>query len=317
MEFQSAYIVRDLRTGDESVKNLHVPNFSCREGLIGSVHNPILHSCAERKQTAGSYAVTTTKVGELILDDPKVLGPGKTQFLVRATPTAQMPILGAEVAELVMKVADLVAGIPLLLLNPKRPAGDWWRTEKNFLPGGKDPATGLEKTANFCWWGSDNSVLFHPAYLSIAFGLYRQAYALVNAGMAEQVLASVPREEVEETLTAADWRRALGIIEAARPWIQVPIGKGGELGNYPFPWYQRATLKSTSYWQRLIRLHRAIRRHGYEAVFGNFFSGWNLDMSTPGICTGAFHFWGKDKELTEANKRLMELGKPLKRKASE
>lgn len=306
MRFESKYILRNLETGAESVKDIQA-GFTCREQLIGAIRTPFAQFTTTHTQKPRSYEMETKVVSEIKLEDERLLGAGLTRFSVllpRKSPAEDEKAVAASIA----KVADLVAGIPLLLLNPRRQAGGWWRTPEPYA--GYNRGTGFFSAV---WLGSDNSVLRHPALLSVGMGLFRQAYLLHYAGMAEAVLASVPHEEVAEVLDAADWRRALGIVEKLRPWIQVPPGKNGAPHHYPFPWYQRSGIKSVSYWQRLIRLHRALRRHDFETVLQPLREGWNLSGTTASY-TGAFNFWGEGKNLTEAHKRLMTLGKPLKRK---
>ena len=124
---------------------------------------------------------------------------------------------------------------------------------------------------------------------------------LCRAGFADQILESVDQKEIEECLSSGSWRQALLIIRKTRPYIEVPVGKKGRVGNYVFP---------LGYWQRMHRLQIGARRHGYETLLDqDFTTGWSLEMKGTNW-TGLYNFWGEKGKPSEAHSRLMKLGKP-------
>lgn len=301
--FATTYPLRDLRTGEVRQQSLEC-NFSCREGLLNNVRVALQKHLMEDREGSSTWSKVFVQTGEIAFDDEKGVVPGKTYM---STHIPNHPVrddaLKEKYAAQLYKVANIVAGLPLLLLNPQRKPGEWATLPPRFKPV-------VENYAR--WFGVDNSLLRHPALLSVGSGLFRQAALLVNCHLAEEVIASAPTEEVERVLVEADWKAAFGLIDQVRPWIQILPGQGGNYENYPIPW-TRYVRNGTSYWQRFIRLHRALRRHGFEDVLESFIQGWNLDGKAKDY-SGAFSFWGADGKLSEAHKRVMLLGKPLKRK---
>lgn len=297
--FSTTYARRNLQTGEEKPQNLEC-SFICREGLLNNVRVALQMHLMEAREGSAAWSKRFVPQAQINFDDEELLLPGKTHLSVAIPPTVPDRL---QYADTLYKVANIVAGIPLLLLNPKREAGGWATLPPRF----KSVIEGRAR-----WFGVDNSLLRHPALLSVGAGLFRQAALLVNCGLADEVLASVPQEEVEKVLVEANWKAAFGLLDQARPWIQILPGSGGNFQNYPIPWtlYVRG---GTSYWQRFLRLHRALRRHGFDKVLEDFSRGWNLDGNATDY-SGAFSFWGEDGKLSEAHKRVMLLGKPLKRK---
>lgn len=199
--------------------------------------------------------------------------------------------------ELFLQVCDAVMGPVCVLLGPWRPQGDWWKT---------NPAKARKIRANgghyVGWKGSDNWFLAHPATVGIATALYRQCYHLCGAGLAEEIVKTLKRSEVEEVMSSGSQKLALQLVKRTRPYIEVPIGKGASRVNYAF---------AMGFWRRLIRLQRAIRlRGGYEKALGqDFAEGWNL-LSKSTAWTGLWRFWGDEEELTDHHRHLMKTGAP-------
>ncbi len=198
-----------------------------------------------------------------------------------------------------LQVCDRVLGPIAVLLGPYRPEGDkWWRTDP-------EKAVRMAGENKYVYWqGSDNWFLFHPATLGIALGLYRQCFHLCGAGVADEIIKSVSEDEISEVMSANSQKQALLLLKKMRMWVEVPLGTNGFVQNYAFPF---------GFWRRLIRLQRAIRRHGYEEALGQTFEeGWAL---TGGISFhGTYSFWGEE-ENTNHHEHLMEMGAP-RRKAS-
>jgi len=195
-------------------------------------------------------------------------------------------------------VCDRVIGPVAVLLGPWRETGDWWQT---------DPGLAMQEKneQNYVYWnGTDNWFLAHPATVGIATGLYRQCFHLCGAGLADEIIKSISEDEISEVMTNHSQKEALLLIKKTRPWIEVPVGENGGRINYAFP---------LGFWRRLIRLQRAIRRHGgYEASLGqSFHEGW---ATTDGNnYSGLFAFWGDEGELTDHHKHLMKMGAPRRK----
>jgi len=200
-----------------------------------------------------------------------------------------------------LQVCDRVLGPIAVLLGPWRPEGDWWRT---------DPATAMvEKNNNqYVYWdGTDNWFLAHPATAAIATGLYRQCFHLCGAGVSSQIIKDVSEEEISEVMSSGSQKLALVLLKKTRPWVEVPVGGNGNKVNYAFP---------LGFWRRLIRLQRAIRRHGYAESLGqSFHEGWTTTRPTDEGWRGAYGFWGEEGELTEHHRHLMKVGAPGRKKS--
>lgn len=278
----------------------------CREGLIINVRQG-LHGRLTTKQKSGdkSWECKTSPSHEVVFEDEvcaKSKVPPFGDNVIHITHT-NMVKAGVSKAEF-LQVVNCVLGIPWRLLNPH------WHPPTTALQEAKI-ANGAEAWG---WDGIGNFSLRHPALLAISTGLYRQAALLCAAGQAKEVLATVSADEVEAALQDKDWRPAFGLAERLRPWISVPVPPGASIGNFPFPWGPRKA-KQVSYWQRFIRLQRGARRHGYDAVLGrSLHESWALAGLNTEVPTGVVAFWGAEKALTPAHKKVMELGKPLKRK---
>lgn len=305
MNVHSSVFLKDLKTKEESKAN--ITSFShCREGLISDVRTSLQRRTTnfiQKGDRAWEGALTPTC--SITLNDDRCLGEKDTVLSVldNVRPATGKPFVSDEKVEEFLKVCNAIVGIPALLLNPGRKPGEWWRT---------DPKTAVRTSGNgrmIDWNGADNSFLQHPSIFASITGLLRQAFWICQAGFGERVLASADYSRVEGVLTAPSWKDALELAEQLRTWISVPIPSGGSLENISFPWYPRSS-KQVSYWQRFIRLQRALHRHSPNEVFGgDFFEGWAL-LNKGTQYSGAFMYWGKEKTLTPAHKRVMELGKP-------
>lgn len=272
-------IQKDGYSYEDSVQATHI----CRESIIFILQEKLRHKCVSPQ--SGGY--TGKKTADLEIS----LSPAEMRL--RSSP------LRREKAQEFLDVADVVAGIPALLLNPDRRPGDWSQVRTEEEPH---------------WQGIDGAVLHHPVLISIVTGLFRQAWALCRASQADAIREQVPREEVVEALVKADRGMALRLLERARPWIQVPKGGGGGLRHYPIPWYARQA-KQVSYWQRFIRLQRSLERYGFDKVFGgDLYHRWGITFGRPSgaVVSGVYAYMGMKGNLTAHHKRVMELGAPRK-----
>ena len=312
---KSHYLTREIEVDapEEIVRSI-THGSTCREGLINNVR-AAFQALTTEKTSVGERAwqLEPKKTFDIVLDDEKIRGPGMSRLWIDARwlrPEDYDPASGGfdkkfrriKLDEF-LKVADIVVGLPAALLNPDRASGEWWRTDpEKALAGGR-----------IYWDGADNTVLQHPAVMAVLTGLYRQAFCLCHGGFGPQILETGSYEEVRGAIDAAEWKPIFGQCEKFRPWINVPVPNGGYPQNFAFPWHPPKS-KRVSYWQRFVRLQRALRRHGFNEVLGeDICSGWALlDKGTQ--YSGAYSFWGEEKKLTGAHKRVMQLGRPLKRK---
>lgn len=292
---------------------------SCREVIIGSIRTA-LQNLTTKKIPVGTstWQKELKTTSDIILNDKRSNGL-KNNYLTISTngfqfnnfPTKKSTDnlkFGKIKLEEFLRVSDIVVGLPAALLNPNRMPGDWWHTNPEKARRG----------ARIYWNGIDNTILQHPVITSTLTGLYRQAYCLCFGGFGPEVLKSGSYEEVQEAIDSGDWKEIFAQCEKFRPWINVPVpeaglGKGGNIHNFAFPWYKPRTGR-VSFWQRFVRFQRALRRHGFEEVLGQDIStGWNL-LKKEISYSGVYTFWGEERQLTKSHKRVMELGKPLKRK---
>lgn len=295
--FSTHYVAVNLETGQREVRS--ISNLaSCREGVVYNIRQGLQGSLCQKKHanSKAEWEFTFHQIKEVDLRDPVAKEAGRTIMKINRS-ALHAKVLSNCFLRKFAKACDIVMGPVCVMLGMHRPEGDWWRT---------DPEKILENS-HLCWYGSDNFFLQHPVLVSIVTGLYRQVALACRAGYADQILASVDYQEVEECLSTNNWKQSLAIIKETRPWIEVPCAKGGGVVNYPFP---------PGYWRRLKCLQRGARRHGYEKVLGqNFVDGWALEAKG-NHWSGLYNFWGQEGELTQAHRQLMELGKPLRRKKS-
>lgn len=312
MHVHSSVMIKDLKT-EEEIK-LNITSYAhCREGAISEIRTAMQRRCTNQiKKGDKAWEVALKPTCSISLDDARCLGVGDTVLSVHDTldyKTKQYGIKDERLEEF-LRVCDAIVGIPALLLNPNRKPGDWWRTDHNKAI---KPQAGDSRYIG--WNGADNAFLRHPALFASMAGLFRQAFWLCKAGFGSKVLKELDYGRVEKVLTDPSWKEALELAESLKTWISVPVPAGGATSNVSFPWYPRSA-KQVSYWQRFIRLQRALHRHSTDEVFGgDIFEGWAL-LNKGTQFSGAFTYWGEAKKLTPAHKHLMELGKP-KEKANE
>lgn len=271
---------------------------TCREGVIHNARQTFQKTLCQKVITGpGDWQFTMKKVREPDLEDPKAKKARGTHLMIaiKALSIPKQPEASKEDLEKFILAADTVLGPMCVLLGHHRPEGDWWRTDPK-----KMFSTQLSQKY-ICWFGSDNFFLQHPVLVAIVTGLYRQVALLCSAGHADRILESVDRKEIEECLSTGSWKQALLILQKTRPFIEVPVAKNGQFGNYAFP---------IGYWQRMHRLQIGARRHGYEKILGqDFMEGWSLELKGTNW-TGLYNFWGEKESTSEAHSRLMKLGKP-------
>ena len=306
----SAVMIKDLKTEEETKLNITACR-DCREGAIHDIRNALRKRCTNQIKTGGrAWEIELKPTHSISLGDIRCLGAGDTILSVRDSQVEHQYSIPNEGTEEFLRVCDAIVGIPSLLLNPNRKAGDWWRTDPSKAIHSQDVVTRC-----IGWNGADNAFLRHPALFASVTGLFRQAFWLCKAGLGNAVLKDLDYGRVERVLTDPSWKEALELAEGLKTWISVPPPPGGSFENVSFPWYPRSA-KQVSYWQRFIRLQRALQRHSADEVFGeDLFGSWAL-LNKGTQFSGVFTYWGKAKELTPAHKRLMELGKP-KEKADE
>jgi hypothetical protein len=297
--FQTHYVAVNRKTRrwrTRSISNVS----TCREGLIHNIRQGLQSGLCDRVQTGPhrwQFDLCQTKDADLT--HPRGKGPGKTNLKLRKSVflTHYNEAIKEETLLKFVQATDIIVGPICVLLASHRPEGDWWKTDPNKVCDG----------TYIYWSGSDNFFLQHPALVSLMAGLYRQVALLCKAGYGDKIIESIDYREIEECLSTNNWRQALAIIDKTRPWIEVPCAKNGYVINFPFP---------LGYWRRLQRLQRGARRHGYEKLFDQSFGeGWSLEHKGH-QWSGMYNIWGEKGKLTGAHRRLMELGRPLRRKRS-
>jgi len=303
--FRAKYVSID-KDGERSEHPMRYLS-TCREGVVSQARKEFQETFTTKSRTGHRVWNFSFETGSDRIDlaDPTVKGAGDTKLLINAS------MLTRKEQAVFLQVADYLVGNVCVLLNPdERIEGEWWRTEPNdyLVP---------DTTGNNCvgWNGSDNFFLHHPALLSLITGLYRQALLLTKAGYGEEILGAVPREKVDKAMTLGSWRQALANCKKLRQWIEVYTPQGAHQMNFPFP---------DGYWLRFMRLHQALRRHGYQEVFDqDFTAAWNL-LAKNSNWSGMYSFWGNKKgedgnendHQAKQRRRLMKLGKPQERKST-
>jgi hypothetical protein len=297
--YQSKYmsVDKDDKKQEHSLRHMA----TCREGVVSHTRGSFQKVfCQKRSDGVKAWSFNFEKAEDLIdLANPSVKKAGDTKLLVNAS------MLSKTRQKQFLEVADYLVGNVCVLLNPhERVEGEWWVTDP-------DDYLIADTSGKNCvgWNGTDNFFLHHPALISLVIGLFRQALLLTKAGYGAKVLETVERSKVDKALTTGSWRQALSNCRKLRTWLEVYTPSGNAyIQNFPFP---------EGYWLRFMRLHQAIRRHGYQELFGEDFAGrWNL-LSKQYNCSGMYSFWGTgDNNAADgtlqntARKRLMKLGKP-------
>jgi hypothetical protein len=294
MGFKTSYTAVERGTGERRVIVLSTTD-TCRETLIYNTREAL------RARLTNS---STRHRGKLkVIKDIDFSDPETARSAVLYTNFYAGHLRAGMVGRVdeFLRICDVVLGPVCVLLDPNRQKGDWWRT---------NPETALVKvganTVNYAaWQGSGNWFLAHPALMGIATGLYRQCFQLFYAGLHDEIDGLFQNGEVEGVMTTGNRTLALRMLTKARPYVEVPVGTGGATSNYAV---------AMGFWRRLIRLQRAVRRHGYEKIFDQTLGeSWDL---TGGLYefSGVYSVWGKSGELTDAHRRLITLGAPKRGK---
>ena len=294
--FNTHYVSVHQKTGEREVRSISNAS-SCREGVVHNIRGGLQSGlCLKVNTGPKEWEFAWQQIKDVDLADPSAKEPGMTLLKIQRT-TFTQKALSKKFLEEFVQVADIVAGPVCVLLSTGRPEGEWWRT----------PADKVLQDGFIYWYGSDNFFMQHPVLVSLVSGLYRQVALLCRAGRAKEIIASVDYKLIEECLSSGAHESALEIISQTRPWIEVPIGKHGNEVNYPFP---------VGHWRRLKCLQRGRRRHGYPKLLGqDFCEGWNL-LKKANEWTGMYSFWGRESEVTDKGRQLIELGKLIRRKKS-
>src|SRR5574338_1678787 len=157
MTFSAQYLRRDLATGEEKFQNLEC-DFACREGLLNNTRQSLRTYLTDASEGDNPWTKRHRIAAEIVFDDGRGLVPGKANIQIRIPEAAFNATQEAYAAKLYL-VANIVVGLPLLLLNPNRKPGEWSKLPPRFKPI-------VEGKARY--FGVDISVLRHPALLSVA-----------------------------------------------------------------------------------------------------------------------------------------------------
>lgn len=273
---------------------------SCREELIWDTREYLQGRVVTWKKRRNHWKRDATVVREMDLDHTSLKQPGMTHLWVNGEEdwegnyktVCRRTCCISKFPELL----DAIVGPLAVALNPDRYQGDWWTTS---------PAEAVHGANELRWYGTDNFFLRHPVLTSLMMGMFRQGILLFEQGYDEAILRAVNRKDVEDCLTNADPQLAMRLLTTLRPWIEVP--QKYLANNFSFP---------KGHWDRLRQLHRAIYRHGYDALFdADLQRSWNVAGSEEGqgrydVSNGPMVYWGTTgNKVTVAGKRLVKLGK--------
>lgn len=263
---------------------------TCREEIVYVLRQKM--ACAiqklvpVRKDWGNSYRAVPN--GRADLEDASLKQPESTCLSIHIN---HLGNVRNELRRPFIQVADAIVGQLCVLLNPNRYEGNWWDT---LLEDDLDAKNGFLR-----WYGYDNTLLYHPALVSLVTGLLRQSALMVRAGVHEKILEIAPREQVRETLNIGDVDAAMSSILALRKWIEVPTPRHGRASNIPVP---------EGSFDKVINLHNAIFRHGMEATFKDSVAkSWGLE-GTAGKHKGIHSFMGA-KIQNKTGIRIAELAK--------
>jgi len=273
---------------------------SCREELVWDAREFLQGKTVSWKTDRGTWRRHAALERKVDIEHPSLKQPGVTYLWVASDPDdyeyggysiCRRPCCIGRFPELL----DAVVGPVGVLLNEDRYLGDWWRTSP------EEAATAGKKELR--WYGTDNFFLRHPVLTSLMMGMFRQGVLLFEQGYDAAILRAVDRKDVEDCLTNADPVLAKKILTKLRPWIEVP--QQYLAPNFSFP---------KGYWNRLDQTHRAVYKHGYEALFGgDIQKSWNLGQGEESgryaVPNGPIAYWGTTGKVTEAGKILARLGK--------
>ncbi len=284
----------------------HTINYGgdCREELVWDSREFLQNKSVRWSKKRNSWEKIATLSHTLDLDHPTLRQPEVTYLWVNGEDdfdgTFQGTCRRACCIGKFPELMDAIVGPVAVLLNPDRYVGNWWRTLPEEVRG---MVSGPYHQEEMRWYGTDNFFLRHPALTSLMMGMFRQGVLLFQQDYDQAILEAVKRKDVEDCLTNADPVLAMRILKALRPWIEVPR----QVDNFSF---------GKGYWDRLRLLHRAIYRHGYDALFdADLQHSWNI--ATEGgkgdrysVSKGPMEYWGTTgSRVTPEGKRLAKLGK--------
>lgn len=270
----------------------------CREGAVHDVRRNLQVLLTSRKKISGWAPMPSGRVkitGSADLNDESLKQPGEsflsvasahiTGFLARKHPKAgkRMPrgrdqymyginarypqytfyqgnLTDPKVQDFI-DLCNAVIGPITILLNPDRFEGNWWDTTVG-------EAKSSARSGFLRWYGIDNSVLAHPALVSLYTGLARQCALMARCDVKGQVMGCIDEGELEECLTNSDPELALKLAKALKQWIEVPVPTNGTASNVPVP---------SGSFNKIPILHKALYTHGFEETFGKSFEkGWAI-----------------------------------------
>ncbi len=270
----------------------------CREELLYETLRQLKNATHTRRKIPGTWDTRENKVAHLDLDDPRTKRPGLTYLYVgteEGWDGDPVNICGQPCClNDLVHFLDATVGQVGVLFDPDWYRGNWWETR----PEDNNRPKGGREAGEFRYYGVSNFFLRHPSLHHIIMGLFRQALLVYSQGKSSGALERLNRKDVEKAMREGNPRLAWRNLQKIRRWVETP-----EPGwNYPFP---------RSYWGRLQQIHKAIYKHGCDKLFGgNIETGWNLnDKGLDEGVDGAWSYWGNQRVVTEAGKRLAQLGR--------
>ncbi len=314
MGFETKVAVRPLKGGKQLVRSVSAGG-ECREEMIYDTQVQLKNLVVSTRRKSKSWERIETHTNRLNLDAPETKQPGVTHFYLYGGDwygdyEGSGPCRRSCCQGKMVQVFDALVGNVGVLFDPDWYRGNWWQTlpEDNFKKKSNGPIKRYADDGNFQYFGVSNFFLRHPALCHTMMGLFRQAFLIFEQGLEEGMFDVLDQKDVVEALSQGDQKLALRNIQRIRPWLEVSVtGVGAGPRSYPFP---------KGYWSRLLQLHKAIYKHGYENVFdGDLERGWNLlERGYEDCVRGAWDYWGGKAKRgynaeTPDGKRLAQLGK--------
>lgn len=274
---------------------VEIPEESCREALIYNIGDWMtelvgLHSGEDEEYDPTPWKKKSVKKKvpqePIILNEYHLRGAESTKLSMQIDPYEDGHFCERACCRGNLTHAlNTLVSLPALLLNPDRYTGDWWeQTDAQIMSRAR------YGDLTISYWGADNSILQHPALVSLIFGLFRQAVVLHKEGRLDGLAKAVPPAAVREALLHSDEKAALKLVQKAKPWLRCPTNQ-----TY-FP------ISGDGKWELFLNLHKALYQHGFEKVFGDVVSAWDLASRGIKALNGAHTYFKSKKNVANVQK---------------
>ena len=265
----------------------------CREGVLANLRCGMWDALTGPAGGGAGWRDTSPRKLRfgIDLEEEALKQPGQTVLRVHAAHSCKRSDRAYQ--EFVW-LSDATVGLLNVLLNPNRYTGTWWRTHKEEVQSDHDHGM-------LNYYGVDNTLLYHPALVSLNIGLLRQCVLIAGRGLARAALANVKRPEVVKALNQSDAEQALELFKKMRPWVEVTSQREHRAINFPVP---------KGSFSKLLNLHQALYIHGFEKTFNaDLITAWNLKGGLYGLpCNGIHDYMGQQGE-NDRGERIKALAK--------